>query len=306
MKTIVKSKVLLPGIVSVLCLFLQTIFHRFFCGLWPDLVFVTASIHMAAFSLLLSKLYCLPMLAVSMMLLLLGLSAQIACLPLCLCLLAELMGRAVRLAVNAEPEDILNMAQTYLAAFALLLLCTVSDAVSGRKLPELLMLLSAVFMYVLLLVSSAQKSLFIISRARRKKIISSHEATKLAIRQEYHEAEFENMKRVFRRVEEIMQEGKPYLNESYRLETLAAEVYTNKSYLSKSINMMTGQNFCQFINTYRVRYSKELMAANKDLRISEISAMSGFHSSVSFGMAFKLNFGETPREYLQKLRAGLE
>ena len=87
---------------------------------------------------------------------------------------------------------------------------------------------------------------------------------------------------------------------------LSAAVYTNKSYLSKAINLMTGQNFRQFINTYRVNYSKELMRGNRDLKVLEVAVMSGFHSSVTFGMAFKLNCGETPGEYLQKLRAGLE
>ena len=68
---------------------------------------------------------------------------------------------------------------------------------------------------------------------------------------------------------------------------------------------MSGKNFRQFINSYRIRYSVELMKKNPRLRMDEVATMSGFHSTVTFTMAFKANMGETPGEYAQRLKSNL-
>ena len=41
----------------------------------------------------------------------------------------------------------------------------------------------------------------------------------------------------------------------------------------------------------------EQFVANKHLRVSELSELSGFHSTVSFNMAFKLVTGATPSDW---------
>ena len=97
-----------------------------------------------------------------------------------------------------------------------------------------------------------------------------------------------------------MEDEKPYLKEDFSLYELSASVFTNKTYLSKTINLMTGKNFRQFINEYRVQYSVRLMEENPLIKVNELSVMSGFHSTVTFNMAFKLNMGMTPGEYIQR------
>lgn len=118
--------------------------------------------------------------------------------------------------------------------------------------------------------------------------------------------DLEEMKELMERVDAVMRTDKPYLSESYCLMDMAATVYTNKTYLSKTINLLTGKNFRQYINSYRIEYAVKLMQDDHRLRVAELSVLAGFHSAVTFGMAFKLNMGETPGEYLQKLKAGLE
>ncbi len=114
-----------------------------------------------------------------------------------------------------------------------------------------------------------------------------------------------SMQRLFEKVTLHMEKERPYLNDSFSLEDLASAVYTNKTYLSKTINVMSGKNFRQFINTYRVRYSVDLLEKNPRLRVEELAAKSGFHSSVTFNMAFKSNMSETPGEYCQRFRSNL-
>lgn len=110
--------------------------------------------------------------------------------------------------------------------------------------------------------------------------------------------------RLYEKVQSVMETKRPYLDEDFSLQDLATEVFTNKTYLSKTINLFSGRNFRQYVNYYRVQYSIELMKQDKHLRVSELAMMSGFHTVVTYNMAFKLNTNETPSEYLQKLRLG--
>ena len=103
----------------------------------------------------------------------------------------------------------------------------------------------------------------------------------------------------------MMESSQPFLNEDYSLQELAMNLYTNKTTLSRAINLVSGMNFRQFINGYRVRYSVELMKKNPRMRVEELTEMSGFHSTVTYTMAFKANMHVTPGEYLQKLRSNL-
>lgn len=113
------------------------------------------------------------------------------------------------------------------------------------------------------------------------------------------------MRDLFAKVVSIMESARPFLDEEYSLQDLSMAVYTNKTYLSKTINVMSGKNFRQFINGYRIMYSIEILKKNPRLRVDELASMSGFHSTVTYTMAFKANMNETPGEYSQRLRSHL-
>ncbi|MCR4860253.1 MAG: AraC family transcriptional regulator [Bacteroidales bacterium] len=107
------------------------------------------------------------------------------------------------------------------------------------------------------------------------------------------------MRRLYDRVVELMEQKQPFLDDEFGLDDLAGAVFSNRTYLSKTINQMSGRNFNQFVNYYRVRYSLTLLDNDPSLRVSTVAMMSGFHTRVTFNMAFKLNTGKTPTEYLQ-------
>lgn len=102
---------------------------------------------------------------------------------------------------------------------------------------------------------------------------------------------------LYERCCQLMDHRKPFLVDKFSLTDLARALYTNKVYLSRSINYYSGKNFRQFVNYYRVKYAMEQFVANKHLRVSELSELSGFHSTVSFNMAFKLVTGVTPSDW---------
>ncbi|MBP5626381.1 MAG: helix-turn-helix transcriptional regulator [Bacteroidales bacterium] len=111
------------------------------------------------------------------------------------------------------------------------------------------------------------------------------------------------MTRLYERVVTLMEQKQPFLDEEFSLDDLAGAVYTNRGYLSRTINVLSGRNFSQFVNYFRVRYGVELIRKDPHLRLINVAQMCGFHSSPSFNAAFKVNMGETPSAFLERLRS---
>ena len=107
---------------------------------------------------------------------------------------------------------------------------------------------------------------------------------------------------LFNEVVKIMEVKKPYLQEDFDLDDLSRMTRTNRLYLSKAINFHSGRNFNQLVNYYRVKYAAELIRKDSNLRMCDVAQMSGFHTTVSFNMAFKLNEHTTPSEYARSLK----
>lgn len=107
---------------------------------------------------------------------------------------------------------------------------------------------------------------------------------------------------LFNDVVRIMELRKPWLQDGFNIEDLARMTRTNRMYMSRAINFHSGRNFNQMVNFYRVRYAVELLRKDPNLRMNEVSQMSGFHTVVSFNMAFKLNERMTPTQFVQSLK----
>ena len=99
-----------------------------------------------------------------------------------------------------------------------------------------------------------------------------------------------------------MADRKPFLVESFSLNDLANALFTNKVYLSKTINYYSGKNFRSYVNYYRVMYAMELFRRNKALTVSELGALAGFHSSTTFNASFKAVLEESPSTWCARLR----
>ena len=99
-----------------------------------------------------------------------------------------------------------------------------------------------------------------------------------------------------------MADRKPFLVESLSLGDLASVLYTNRVYLSKTINYYSGKNFRSYINYYRVMYAMELFRRNKSLTVTELGSLAGFHSGTTFNQAFKAVMQESPSTWCARLR----
>ena len=114
------------------------------------------------------------------------------------------------------------------------------------------------------------------------------------------ESEGRDMAVTYQKAQEYMEANRPFLRQTLSLEELARLLGTNKVYLSRTINVISGRNYCQFVNYYRIQYAKDLMRKNSDSKMIEVALASGFNSVVTFNMAFKLNEDLTPSEWLRE------
>lgn len=115
-----------------------------------------------------------------------------------------------------------------------------------------------------------------------------------------------SMKELYDRISVLFEKEMPYLDGDLTISDVARELYTNKAYISRAVNEFTGKNFCQYVNHYRIMHSVKLFRENPYLRVSELAEMSGFHTQVSFNMAFRLVMEESPGEWCRKVRLEFE
>lgn len=95
---------------------------------------------------------------------------------------------------------------------------------------------------------------------------------------------------------------KPFLSKDLTMEEVAMTLFTNKSYLSKTINVEMNKNFRELVNTFRVREAIKLFSRNQEISINELREMSGFNNNASFTSAFKLITGSTPGEWCRNMK----
>lgn len=111
----------------------------------------------------------------------------------------------------------------------------------------------------------------------------------------------ENLYRsVFGRIEEYFNKENPYLDMELCIANVAERVYTNKVYVSRAISECSGSNFCQYVNGYRIRYAMDCFMRNPALKVTDLSAMSGFRTVASYNMAFRRFVGEVPSEWMRR------
>jgi len=163
-----------------------------------------------------------------------------------------------------------------------------------------LLLLMMLGFYLLVVVRAHTGKTFFLSIKKESEIKDIIRSNMAAAAEEAPE---EHLNAVYTRVLRYMERKKPYLVDGFNVEDLAEGIFCNRSYVSKAINYYYGRNFKQFVNYYRVCYAIELMRRDRRIKVIDLAMMSGFHSVVSFNMAFKLFMNTTPSAYSAQLHA---
>jgi len=85
-----------------------------------------------------------------------------------------------------------------------------------------------------------------------------------------------------------------FLNPSMTIDEIASRLNTNRTYVSKLVNIYYGMPFRDYLNGLRMDYAKQLMIDEPDAVIDYVAAKSGFQSSTQFIRKFREIEGTTP------------
>lgn len=100
----------------------------------------------------------------------------------------------------------------------------------------------------------------------------------------------------------LFRDEKIYLRPNLTLDEVAFELGTNKTYLSKCINIELQVNFREFVNAFRIQEAIQLYESDPGMTLMELCQQCGFKNQASFTFSFKLNTGQTPGEWCRDVK----
>ncbi len=103
----------------------------------------------------------------------------------------------------------------------------------------------------------------------------------------------------FQKLEILCKEQHIYTDSTLNREKVAEKLGISAGYLSQIINTITGDNFANYINQYRVEAVKEMISNSEyeNYNLLTMGLESGFTSKTTFYKAFKKVTAQTPNEY---------
>lgn len=104
---------------------------------------------------------------------------------------------------------------------------------------------------------------------------------------------------LYLKLKECIEREELFLNKELSLSFLSKKLHTNSNYLSKAVNTIGNKSFIDFINYYRIEYSKTMLSDDhySKYTIQTISEKSGFHSTSAFYNAFRKHTTVSPGVY---------
>ncbi len=109
---------------------------------------------------------------------------------------------------------------------------------------------------------------------------------------------------LFERVENMMQEQKVYRMKSLTRDSLAEMLGTNRTYLSRAINNMSGKSFSDYLNTWRIIEATRIMAdTSVYIPLKQLADDLGYSSTSVFYRSFQKETGVTAGKYMKEVRA---
>jgi len=112
--------------------------------------------------------------------------------------------------------------------------------------------------------------------------------------------------RISNRLQQIMQEARPFLKLRYTIRSLAADIQVESYQLSAYLNREKQIRYNDYLNQFRVHYCEDLIQKGmvNDLNMKGLALTCGFQNRNTLTTAFKKFTGQTPSGYLKCVRTG--
>ena len=104
---------------------------------------------------------------------------------------------------------------------------------------------------------------------------------------------------------EKFEKSQRFLKKKYTLNSLAKELNTNSTYLSKVINLEKDTNFANYLNNLKIDYAINRLSNDKQFRLYTIKAISeesGFNNQLTFSIAFHKKTKLQPSYFIKQLK----
>jgi AraC-like DNA-binding protein len=112
----------------------------------------------------------------------------------------------------------------------------------------------------------------------------------------------EHLLEIVEKMEAILENKEIYKNSELSIQDLAEMIGTNRSYVSSSINIFYNQNFCTYINQYRLNELKETIVEEEGrVTQKELAIRCGFGSIDTMKRAIKQKTGLTMKEWKESI-----
>ena len=105
---------------------------------------------------------------------------------------------------------------------------------------------------------------------------------------------------LYEQMEHLLKKKQIFRNSDLKLNDLASLLGTNRTYVSRLINNKENSNFCDYINSHRIKYAKQLLSSTQkceQMSLEDIALEAGFSSQSSFYRVFTNIEGTTPAKY---------
>lgn len=122
---------------------------------------------------------------------------------------------------------------------------------------------------------------------KQKTIPSVNNISCECVKNETAKTEDEQSQKLLEKILHLFEDKKIYLNENLNIVDLANMTGSNRTYISHIINHYYHQNFCTFVNSYRVEEVKKCILENSGYTNSILADKCGFSSTDSLKRVVK-------------------
>jgi YesN/AraC family two-component response regulator len=121
--------------------------------------------------------------------------------------------------------------------------------------------------------------------------------------EEEEEVKPDTIKLLRQRIEQIMQEERPYLKPDLKISDIAMRLATNRDYIYQAINVQMGISFADYVNSLRIGNACRLLQENPSMILSDVMVAYGYSSSSTFYRSFRKYTGKTQAVYILAQKA---